>query len=162
MKEENPLDTKCKSLDTVRMSDVSRVILAADHAGHALKEVIKEYLMQQGIDSIDVKPLLEEADDYPEIIRKGCAAVLDEGCPGIVFGGSGNGEAIAANKVHGIRAALCYSEETAKLAREHNDANVMSIGARLTEPELAKKLVDIFLRTDFEGGRHSRRVEDLE
>jgi ribose 5-phosphate isomerase B len=82
--------------------------------------------------------------------------------PGIVFGGSGNGEAIAANKVKGIRAALCYSEETAKLARQHNDANVMSLGGRLIDTALALKLVDIFLSTPFEGGRHVARINDLE
>ena len=81
---------------------------------------------------------------------------------GIVFGGSGNGEAMAANKVRGIRCAVCYNEEISRLARSHNDANVMSLGCRLIDPELAKKLVDIFLGTAFEGGRHRRRVDDLE
>ena len=145
------------------MSKPARVVLATDHAGFALKEVIKAYLIEQGIDVIDCGALeLDPDDDYPAIIRKGCAAVLDEGVPGIIFGGSGNGEAMAANKVQGIRAAVCYSKETAQLARSHNDANVMSLGGRLISEDLAKELVDIFLSTDFEGGRHERRVSDLE
>jgi|SRR3989339_64187 len=140
----------------------SRVVLASDHAGFPLKEAVKAHLTGQGIDVIDVGTFSEESVDYPAIIRKGCAAVLEQQCPGIIFGGSGNGEAMAANKVRGIRAALVYSEETAKLARQHNDANVMSLGGRLTQPEDAKRFVDIFLSTDFEGGRHERRVKDLE
>ncbi len=140
----------------------SRVVLASDHAGFPLKEAVKAHLTGQGIDVIDVGTFSEESVDYPAIIRKGCAAVLEQQCPGIIFGGSGNGEAMAANKVRGIRAALVYSEETAKLTRQHNDANVMSLGGRLTQPEDAKRFVDIFLSTDFEGGRHERRVKDLE
>lgn len=140
----------------------ARVILAADHAGFDLKEAIKAYLIDKGIDVIDVHPTLEEDDDYPEIIRKGAAAVLEYDCLGIVFGGSGNGEAIVANKVSGIRCALVYSEETARLARAHNNANTISFGGRLIDPELAKDCTDIFLTTDFEGGRHQRRVDDIE
>ena len=139
-----------------------RVVLAADHAGFSLKEVVKKHLSEQGIDVLDVGTFSEESVDYPAIMRKGCAAVLEQGVPGIIFGGSGNGEAMAANKVRGIRAALVYSDETAKLARAHNDANVMSLGGRLTKPKDALHFVDIFLSTDFEGGRHVRRIEDLE
>ena len=144
------------------MQPPSRVVLAADHAGYPLKEIIKTYLGEKGIDVVDVGTFSTESVDYPAIMRKGAAAVLEYGCPGIVFGGSGNGEAMACNKVHGIRCALCYSAETARLARAHNDANIMSLGARLTEPDLAKILTDIFLTTDFEGGRHVARVGDLE
>ena len=138
------------------------IVLAADHAGYPLKEVVKAYLAEKGIDCTDVGTFSEESVDYPAIMRKGCAAVLEYDCFGIIFGGSGNGEAMAANKVKGIRCALCYSEETARLARAHNNANVMSLGARLTDEETAKKLVDVFLSTDFDGERHARRVEDLE
>jgi ribose 5-phosphate isomerase B len=144
------------------MERSARVVLAADHAGFPLKEAIKQYLVAQGIDVIDVGTFSEESVDYPAIIRKGCGAVLEHGCPGIIFGGSGNGEAIAANKVHGIRAALVYSDETARLAREHNNANILSLGGRLTAEEDAKRFVDIFLATPFEGGRHQRRIDDLE
>jgi ribose 5-phosphate isomerase B len=138
------------------------IALASDHAGYPLKELIKVYLSEKGIDVTDVGTFSDESVDYPEIMRKGCAVVLEQECMGIIFGGSGNGEAMAANKVRGIRAALCYSEETARLARSHNNANVMSIGARLTDEDTAKKLVDIFLETDFDGDRHQRRIDDLE
>ncbi len=139
-----------------------RVALAADHAGFPLKEAVKAHLQSQGIDVDDVGAFSTDPVDYPKVIRAGCAVVLKEGMPGIMFGGSGNGEAIAANKVKGIRAALCYSEETAKLARQHNDANVMSLGGRLLETGLALKMVDLFLSTPFEGGRHLARINDLE
>ncbi|HAI98948.1 TPA: ribose 5-phosphate isomerase B [Candidatus Peribacteria bacterium] len=139
-----------------------RVALAADHAGFPLKEAIKKYLTSKGVDVIDSGTFSEESVDYPAIIRKGCAVVLEQGIFGIIFGGSGNGEAMAANKVRGIRAALVYSDETARLARAHNDANVMSLGDRLTKEEDAKRFTDIFLTTDFEGGRHVKRVQDLD
>ncbi len=144
------------------MKKTPRVVLAADHAGYVLKEEIKKHLSSQGIDVIDEGTFSEDPVDYPAYMRKACAVVLEQKIPGIVFGGSGNGEAIASNKVPGIRAALCYSKETAELARQHNDANVMSLGARFTPPELAKELVDIFLTTEFEGGRHVIRIGDLE
>lgn len=144
------------------MSVPARVVLAADHAGFPLKEAVKEYLLSKKIDVIDVGTFSDESVDYPAIIRKGCAVVLEQDCPGIVFGGSGNGEAMAANKVRGIRAALVYSDDTARLAREHNNANVMSLGARLTSAEDALRFVDIFLETSFEGGRHQRRIDDLD
>lgn len=141
---------------------ITKVVLASDHAGFHLKEEIKSYLQEKGIEAEDVGTDSTDPVDYPEIIRSGCEVVLDEGIPGIVFGGSGNGEAMAANKMKGIRAAVCYSEESARLARSHNDANVMSLGARLIEPDLARALVDIFLTTPFEGGRHLTRINDLD
>lgn len=139
-----------------------RVVLATDHAGFALKEIIKKHLTGRGIDVVDEGTFSEEPVDYPAVIRKGCAAVLEYECPGIIFGGSGIGEAIAADKVRGIRAARCCSVEDAKLSRQHNDANVMSLGGRQLKPELAKEMVDVFLNTEFEGGRHTARVADLE
>ena len=144
------------------MSYPERIVLATDHGGYKVKEHLKKYLISKGVDVIDVGTFSEESIDYPAIIRKGCSAVLEQECFGIVLGGSGNGEAMAANKVKGIRCALCYSKETAELARSHNNANVMSLGGRLTKPKLAEKLIDIFLETEFEGGRHERRVNDLE
>lgn len=140
----------------------SRVVLAADHAGYPLKEEIKKHLIGKGVDVIDEGTFSEESVDYPAIMRKAAAVVVEQKIPGIIFGGSGNGEQMAANKVRGIRAALVYSDDTARLARAHNDANIMSLGGRLTKPEEAKRFVDVFLTTDFEGGRHQRRVEDLE
>lgn len=144
------------------MPQSKKVVLAADHAGFALKEEIKKYLQEKGMSVTDVHEKCVEGDDYPPIVRRGGDVVLREGIPGIVFGGSGNGEAMAANKIRGIRAAVGYSEETARLARAHNDANVLSIGARFIDHDLAQNMVDIFLTTPFEGGRHQRRVEDLE
>jgi ribose 5-phosphate isomerase B len=144
------------------MESSSRVVLATDHAGFLLKEAIKKHLQEQGIDVVDVGTFSEESVDYPAIMRKGAAAVLEYGCPGIILGGSGNGEAIAANKVRDIRAAVCYSVEITRLARAHNDANIMSIGARFTDEALAFSMIDTFLTTDFEGGRHSARIADLD
>lgn len=144
------------------MEKPKRIVLAADHAGFQLKEAVKAHLQSQGIDTIDVGTFSEESVDYPAIIRKGCAAVLEQDTFAIIFGGSGNGEAMAANKVRGIRAALVYSDESATLARAHNNANVMSLGGRLTKPKDALRFVDLFLATDFEGGRHEQRIKDLE
>jgi ribose 5-phosphate isomerase B len=144
------------------MQHPSRVVLASDHAGFPLKEKVKKHLEEKGIECMDVGTHSDASVDYPAIIRKGCELVVKEGVPGFIFGGSGNGEAMAANKMRGIRAALCYNEESTRLARSHNDANVMSMGARLTDHALALTLVDIFLSTTFEGGRHERRIRDLE
>lgn len=138
-----------------------RVVLGTDHAGFSLKEAIKKHLIGQGVDVIDCGTFSEEACDYPPIIRKAAAAVLEYGCMGIVLGGSGNGEAMVANKVRGIRCARCVSEWDAEMARKHNDAQVMSLGGRVTPPKLANKMVDIFLSTKFEGWRHARGLEQF-
>lgn len=144
------------------MASTPRVVLATDHAGYPLKETLKTYLQRKGIDTVDVGTFSGEAVDYPAIMRTGAAAVLEYGCPGIFLGGSGNGEAMAANKVAGIRAAVVWSEESARLARAHNDANVMCLGGRLIDPDMAQKCIDIFLATKFERGRHEQRIADLE
>ena len=144
------------------MQQVKRVVLATDHAGFTLKEAVKKHLIAKGIDVIDEGTFSEDPVDYPAIIRKGCAVVLEQSILGIVFGGSGIGESIAANKVHGIRAARCSTAEDAKLCRAHNDANVMSLGGRVLKETEALAMVDMFLTTEFEGGRHAVRVQDLE
>ncbi len=138
------------------------VVLASDHAGHPLKETIKAYLEAEGMEVIDVKPTLEAGDDYPAIMRTGAVEVLKHKAFGIFFGGSGNGEAMAANKVPGIRAAVCTSPELAAESREDNDANVLCLGARFIEPGTALEIVDAFLETSFGGGRHQRRIDDLD
>ncbi len=139
------------------------VVLGTDHAGFALKEELKAYLMGKGYDVIDTgASTLDPDDSYVPIMRRAAEEVVARGVSGIILGGSGNGEAIVANKQPGIRAAVCYSEEITRLARTHNDANIMSIGARFMNTETAKKLVDIFLETPFEGGRHTARVRDIE
>lgn len=144
------------------MTYPSSVVVAADHAGYPLKEYIKRHLEQSGVTVVDVGTYSEESVDYPPLMRAACTVVLRDGVPGLIFGGSGNGEAMAANKVPGIRAALVYSTETAQLARAHNDANIASFGARLTTQQDAQRYVDIFLSTPFEGGRHARRIADLD
>ena len=138
------------------------IVLAADHAGYQLKEALKVYLMGTGFTVLDVGTYSDEAVDYPAIMRKGALEVLEYKTMGIFIGGSGNGEAIAANKVHGIRAALVYNEDIARLARAHNNANVLCLGARFCDITDAKRWVDIFLQTPFEGGRHIARVNDIE
>ncbi|HEY5836275.1 ribose-5-phosphate isomerase [Streptomyces sp.] len=138
-----------------------RVYLGSDHAGFELKTHIAEWLTAGGHEPVDCGPYVYEAgDDYPPFcLRAAERTVADPGSLGIVIGGSGNGEQIAANKVEGVRAALAWSEQTASLARQHNDANVLSIGARMHTLEEALKFVEIFLATPFSHGeRHQRRI----
>jgi ribose 5-phosphate isomerase B len=139
-----------------------KISLGTDHAGFKYKEKVKELLAQLGHEVKDFGTFNEEAVDYPVFIRPAAEAVARGDCErGIVFGGSGNGEAMAANKVHGVRCALCWSEESARLSRQHNDANVLSLGQRMIPEELVLKIVRVWLDTAFEGGRHQRRVEQL-
>lgn len=139
-----------------------KIALGSDHAGYRLKETVKELLTSRGHEVVDCGTFSEEAVDYPLFIRPAAEAVARGECDrGVVFGGSGNGEAMAANKVHGIRCALCWNEETARLSRQHNDANVLSLGQRVIAEDLALKIVQIWLETSFEGGRHLRRIEQL-
>jgi ribose 5-phosphate isomerase B len=141
-----------------------RVFLGSDHAGYELKQHLIGWLSANGHEPVDCGPaVLDPADDYPPfVLRAAERTAAEQGAFGIVLGGSGNGEAIAANKVKGIRAALAWSEETAKLAREHNDANVLSIGARMHDQDTATKFVEVFLSTDFSGDeRHVRRIAML-
>lgn len=144
------------------MTKQKTIVLASDHAGYTLKERIKAYVELEGYTCIDVGTDSDEPVDYPAIMREGAAKVLSEKAIGIFFGGSGQGEAMAANKVKGIRAAVCWDEESTKLARAHNDANVLCLGARLIPEDMVLNLVDVFLETPFEGGRHLKRVQDLD
>jgi ribose 5-phosphate isomerase B len=142
-----------------------RVHIGCDHAGFELKNHLVEHLKTAGHDIVDHGPAVYDAvDDYPPYcLRTAEAVVQDPGSLGIVIGGSGNGEQIAANKVKGVRAALAWSTETAQLGREHNDANVISIGARMHSEQDATAFVDIFLTTDYSGQeRHTRRIKMLE
>jgi ribose 5-phosphate isomerase B len=140
-----------------------RVFLGSDHAGFALKAHLLRELAKGGHDVVDVGPAeYDAADDYPPFcIETGRRTVATDGSLGVVIGGSGNGEQIAANKVPGCRAALAWSVETAQLARKHNDAQVVSIGARMHSAEDATEIVTAFLATAFEGGRHQRRLDML-
>src|SRR6478672_9644497 len=139
-----------------------KISLGTDHAGFRYKEKVKELLTSLGNEVKDFGTFSEEPVDYPLFIRPAAEAVARGECErGIVFGGSGNGEAMVANKVHGVRCALCWNLESARLSRQHNDANVLSLGERLIPQDLALAIVRIWLTTDFEGGRHVRRVEML-
>ncbi len=139
-----------------------RVYLGSDHAGFELKSVIVSWLKSAGHEAVDCGPASYHGeDDYPPYVMRAAAAVVAEpGSLGIVIGGSGNGEQIAANKIPGIRAALAWSEETAQLARLHNDANVLSLGARMHPVEDAIAFTRLFLDTPFSGeARHRRRID---
>ena len=141
-----------------------RVHIGSDHAGFELKNHLVQHLTGAGHDVVDHGPAVYDAvDDYPPFcLRTAEAVTKDEGSLGIVIGGSGNGEQIAANKVKGVRAALAWSTETAKLSREHNNANVVSVGARMHSEEEATGFVETFLATDYSGeDRHTRRIEML-
>ena len=139
-----------------------KISLGTDHAGFRYKEKVKELLQTLGHEVKDCGTFDEKPVDYPLFIRPAAEAVVRGECErGIVFGGSGNGEAMAANKVRGARCALCWNEETARLSRQHNDSNVLSIGERMIPLELALQIVRVWLETPFEGGRHQPRVEQL-
>ena len=140
-----------------------KISIGSDHAGFDYKQQIIEKLKSAGHEVTDHGTHSAESTDYPLwIIPAAEAVVRGESERAIVLGGSGNGEAIAANKVKGIRCALCWSEETARLARQHNNANALSIGQRMIPLDLALKIVDIWLETEFEGGRHANRVAELD
>jgi ribose 5-phosphate isomerase B len=139
-----------------------KISLGSDHAGFKLKERVKTLLQELGHEVKDVGTTSEEPVDYPLFIRPAAELVARGECDrGIVFGGSGNGEAMVANKVHGVRCALCWSLESARLSRQHNDANALSLGERLIPEDLALEIVHVWLTTEFEGGRHERRVAML-
>lgn len=141
-----------------------RVYIGSDHAGYELKAHLLKWLADQGHDTVDCGPTsMDPDDDYPPFcFRVGESVVADAGSLGVVIGGSGNGEQIAANKVRGVRAALAWTEETARLAREHNDANVLSIGARMVSVDDATRFAELFVRTPFGGeDRHARRIRML-
>lgn len=139
-----------------------KISLGSDHAGFEYKQAIAEMLRTQGHEVIDCGTHSADSTDYPLWCIPAAEKVANgEADKGIVFGGSGNGEAIAANKVKGIRCAIAWSDETARLGSEHNNANVLSIGERMVSLETAKRLVDIWLSTPFEGGRHLKRIEEL-
>ena len=140
-----------------------RIAIGSDHAGYLYKGKLIDLLLSLGHDVVDFGTDSETPVDYPDYIVPVAEAVARGDFErGIVLGGSGNGEQMAANKVRGIRCALCWDVTTARLAREHNDANVLSIGQRVVGMETAKELVQVFLNTPFEGGRHVARIAKLE
>ncbi len=141
---------------------MSRIAIGSDHAGFELKAHLVAVLQRDGHEVLDLGTHSTESCDYPPICASVGRAVRDgEAHLGIVLGGSGQGEQLAANKVHGVRAALCNDLYTARMARAHNDANVLSMGGRVVGVGLAEEILAVFLATPFEGGRHARRVEQL-
>lgn len=140
-----------------------KIAIGSDHAGFAYKEQIKTLLQSLGHEVRDFGTNSVAPVDYPAFIRPAAEAVARGECEcGIVLGGSGNGEAIVANKVRGVRCALCWSLDTARWSREHNDANVLAIGERTISAELALEIVRVWLKTEFTGGRHAARVKAIE
>jgi ribose 5-phosphate isomerase B len=139
-----------------------RIALGSDHAGFSLKEDVKVFLEEHGHDVVDYGTDSEQPVDYPAFIVAAAHAVGNGQCErAIVMGGSGQGEQIAANKVHGVRAALCHDLFLAELSRKHNDANVLSMGGRVVAPAYAREIVRVWLATGFEGGRHVPRLEQI-
>src|SRR5215210_6822463 len=140
-----------------------KIAIAADHAGYEEKEQLKPLLNELGIQFEDLGTASPESVDYPDYARRvGEAVARGEVDQGVLVCGSGTGMAIAANKVPGVRAAVAWNEEIARLARQHNDANVLSIGARTTPPEEIPAIVRAWFSTNFEGGRHAQRVAKIE
>src|SRR5436309_12141694 len=145
------------------MSHTFSIAIGSDHAGFAYKEAIKAALLTDGHTVRDLGTYSDAPCDYPDFIRPVAEAVArGEVERGIVLGGSGNGEAIVANRVRGVRCGLCWNDESARFGRQHNDANVISLGQRMISLEIALTLVQIWLDTPFEGGRHVRRIQMID
>ena len=140
-----------------------KIAVASDHAGFAYKERIKAHLVNAGHEVKDFGTYSEQPCDYPTFVRPAAEAVAaGEFDRGIVLGGTGNGEAITANRVRGVRCGLCWDLRSARLARAHNDANVLSLGQRMVAIEVALEIVDVFLATPFDGGRHEARIRAID
>ena len=139
-----------------------KICIASDHAGFNLKENIKNYLINKNLSIIDLGPSDTKSVDYPDYAKKiGNRIKSKKSDIGILVCGSGTGMAISANKIKTIRAAVCYNTKSTRLSRQHNNANIIALGSRLTKKSLSLKLVEIFLKTKFEGGRHLKRVKKI-
>ena len=142
---------------------MKRIALGNDHAGYKLKERIKNHLKSKAYAVVDYGTNSDGPVDYPDYIRSAAESVSSgENDLGIVFGGSGNGEAMVANKVRRIRCGLCWNEESARLTKEHNNANMIALGERMVSEEQAVRIVDTWLNAEFKGGRHLRRIKKIE
>lgn len=140
-----------------------KIAIASDHAGFRYKELIKAHLTQLGHDVVDFGTHSPDSTDYPVYCHPAAAAVANGECDrGIVLGGSGNGEAMTANRHRGVRCAVCWNVETAQLARAHNDANMISLGERMMDEATALAIVDTWLAEPYEGGRHDRRIRGID
>ncbi|HOT31933.1 MAG TPA: ribose 5-phosphate isomerase B [Petrotogaceae bacterium] len=140
-----------------------KVAIGSDHAGYDMKENLKKYLISQNVEVIDCGTYSDSSVDYPDYAKAVCTKVLDkETTLGILVCGTGIGMSIAANKIHGIRAALCLYPTMAELARKHNNANILVLGGRIMGTDIARWTVDAFFRTSFDGGRHQNRLDKIE
>ena len=136
--------------------------IASDHAGYSLKEDIKNYLINKHVSIFDLGPFNDQSVDYPDYAKKLANRIKQKKSEvGILVCGSGTGMAISANKIKTIRAAVCYNLKSTRLCRQHNNANIIALGSRLTKKKLSLKLVEIFLKTKFEGGRHLKRIKKI-
>ena len=139
-----------------------KICIASDHAGFNLKEQIKDYLINKSVSIFDLGPYQNKSVDYPDYAKKLAKRIkYKKSDIGILVCGSGTGMAISANKIKGIRAAVCYNSISTRLSRQHNNANIIALGSRLSKKSLSLKLVEIFLKTKFEGGRHLRRIKKI-
>ena len=139
-----------------------KVCIASDHAGFKLKETVKNYLIEKSISIIDLGPENANSVDYPDYAKKVSKRIKSKKSDvGVLICGSGTGMAITANKTKGIRAAVCYNLKSTRLSRQHNNANIISIGSRFTSKDIALRLISAFLKTEFQGGRHLRRVKKI-
>ena len=150
-------------MSNIKLNKIFKTVcIASDHAGYNLKEVIKDHLVNKNMSIFDLGPYNNNSVDYPKYAKKlGNRIKLNKSDVGILVCGSGTGMAISANKIKTIRAAVCYNLKSTRLSRQHNNANIIAIGARFTKKKLSLKLVETFLKTKFEGGRHLRRVRKI-
>ena len=150
-------------MSNIKLNQIFKTVcIASDHAGYKLKEVIKNYLVDRNVSVFDIGPYNNQSVDYPDYAKKlGKRIKLKKSDVGILVCGSGTGMAISVNKIKTIRAAVCYNLKSTRLSRQHNNANIIALGSRLTNKKLSLKLVEAFLKTKFEGGRHLRRVNKI-
>jgi ribose 5-phosphate isomerase B len=141
---------------------MKKIALGTDHAGFKMKEAVKAHLTKKGYETVDFGTDSEEAVDYPDYCRPAAESVANGDCDcGILFGGSGNGEAMVANKVAGIRCGVCWNAASARLTKEHNDANMIAIGGRMVSEAEGLEIVDAWLHAGFHGGRHRKRIDKI-
>ena len=150
-------------MSNIKLNNIFKTVcIASDHAGFNLKEDIKNHLVDKKISIFDIGPYNDKSVEYPDFAKKvGNRIKSKKSAVGILVCGSGTGMAISANKIKSIRAAVCYNIKSTRLSRQHNNANIITLGSRLTKKKLSLKLVDLFLSTKFEGGRHLRRVKKI-
>jgi ribose 5-phosphate isomerase B len=150
-------------MSNIKLNKIFKTVcIASDHAGFNLKEIIKNHLIDKHVSIYDIGPYNDQSVDYPDYAKKLANRIkLKKSDVGILVCGSGTGMAISANKIKKIRAAVCYNIKSTRLSRQHNNANIIALGSRLTKKKISLKLVEVFLKTKFEGGRHLKRVKKI-